>query len=143
MYYFFPAAEQYIYSSKSLYRSNVKIWSRKLQKAVGTPNAVTPNSRRTHANLRPSLRTKFATCRDSCLFHLIPALFLFQLMRFPFSLYALLFKPLRLFVVIQALTLALKPYAVLYAFIRYPIFQLIRLLSSSYLSLYGYSFLFV
>ncbi len=105
----------------------VKIWSRKLQKAVGTPNAVTPNSRRTHTNLRPSLRTKFATCRDGCPFHLIPALFLFQLMRFPFSLCALLLKPLRLFVVMQALTLALKPYAVLYAVIWYPVFQFIRL----------------
>ncbi len=113
------------------------------KKAVGTPNAVTPNSRRTHTNLRPSLRTKFAICRDGCPFHLIPTLFLFQLIQFPFNLCALLLKPLRLFVVMQTLTLALKPYTVLYALIRYPIFQLMRLLSSSYLNLYGYSFLFV
>ena len=111
-------------------RVSVKIWSRKLQKAVGTPNAVTPNSRRTHTNLRPSLRTKFATCCDGCPFHLIPALFLFQLMRFPFSLCAFLLKPLRLFVAMCCAYLSPQGYTVLYTVIRYPVFQLIRLFVS-------------
>src|SRR6266566_5528078 len=52
----------------------------------------------------------------------------------PFNSYALLLKPLRLFVAMQTLTPALKPYTVLYAVIWYLIFQLIRLS----FNLYGY-----
>src|SRR6266566_467147 len=98
--------------------------------AFGTPNAVTPNGSGTHANLRPSPHIKIATYRDGCPFRLIHALFLFQLMRFPFSLYAFLLKPLQLFVATCCAYLSPQGYTVLYTVIRYPVFQLIRLFVS-------------
>ncbi len=51
-------------------------------------------------------------------------------MRFPFSLCALLLKPLRLFVATCCAYLSLQGYTVLYTVIRYPVFQLIRLFVS-------------